>query len=48
MSKYRKKPVEIEAFPVAEALRCAAHAGRWWDAWATALDNRRATRQEAA
>ena len=25
-----------------------AHAGRWWDAWATALDNRRATRQEAA
>lgn len=22
--KYRKKPVEIEAFPVREALRCAA------------------------
>lgn len=25
-----------------------AHAGRWHDAWATALDNRRHTRQEAA
>lgn len=43
MSKYRKKPVEIEAFPVAEA-----HAGRWWDAWAQALDNRRAAAREKA
>ena len=35
MSKYRKKPVEIEA-------------GRWWDAWAQALDNRRAAAREKA
>lgn len=25
--KFRKKPVEIEAFPVSDALRCASH--RW-------------------
>lgn len=25
MTRYRKKPVVIEAFPVGEALRCAAH-----------------------